>query len=367
MKKIPFFLVCLCCVCAALGAARPVGSAAIKRGFYALKSGSIDGPIWVQADADGHVPPTIDRSLRLNESSEISIGGGALTITVGTPATVAFYQHRGDRAHTVFKEGGKLKTRGFLGQRGVKSMVGTYSFGGGELEVADVFYLAGAGLQEDVSCTFNQSGGTVSLTNTALNVTGPFPLTSSPRAVGIYNFSGGTINALCEVDDPERVGVRKGIGKGTFNWTGGVLNAKRMSESITNSGGRMSPGGEQTVGETLLIGKAPAVYLQQSKGVLSIDIAGRSRYDKLVWKNTSGNATVKLESGTVISINCLKDYKPTSGQTFQIISADRIEASRLLLEGKESRNFSYQIIESGPKTGLALVYTPGKGGGKLAE
>lgn len=83
----------------------PVGSAPIKRGFYALKSGNIDGPIWAQADETGKVPASIDRKLRPGEDAELSIGASNLTITVSTPITVRFYQHRGDRVRTVIKEG----------------------------------------------------------------------------------------------------------------------------------------------------------------------------------------------------------------------------------------------------------------------
>ena len=250
--------------------------------------------------------------------------------------------------------------------RGVKPMVGTYSMTGGTMEVADTFYLAGCGPMEDPTCTFEHTGGTLSLINTALNVTGPFPLTCSPNAVGIYNFSGGTINLLSESDNPERVGIRKGIGKGTFNWTGGVLNAKRLSEGIVNKGGRLSPGGEGIVGETVLISETPQTYTQQSNGILSIDIGGRSRFDQLIWKDKTGRSTVRLEDNAVISINYVKNYEPSGNASFQIIRADRIEGGeRLRLEGSGARDFSYEIIPSGSKAGLRLIYTPGRGGKRI--
>ncbi len=357
---------CGCALWAAPAPSRPVGSAPIKRGFTALKSGNITDPIWTQTLADGTTPPRVDRKLRPGEGDDVSIGGPDTTITIAVPISVNFYQHRGNRVRTAIKEGGALKTNGTTGLRGVKPMVGTYSMTGGSMEVENIFYLAGCGPMEDPTCTFEQSGGTLTLVNTALNITGPFPLTCSPNAVGVYNFSGGTINLLCDIPNPERVGVRKGVGKGTFNWTGGVLNAKHLSEGITNAGGRLSPGGEGVVGETTLVSDIPQTYIQQPNGILSIDIAGRNRFDRLVWKDKTNNSTVRLEDGTTIAVNYLKDYKPSGNLSFQIVQANRIAGGdRLRLEGNAAKDFSYEIIPDGPNAGLRLVYTPGKGGHRV--
>lgn len=348
--------------------AAPAGTRETRVGNYAIKSGNIDDPIWVQMKSDGTLPRAVESKVRPKSGEDISLGINKISLTISIPIEAASYQQRGDKNQTFIKDGGSLKVLAFIGQRGQKPMSGTYSMTGGSLEVKDLFFLAGNSVNEDGTCAFNQSGGTVSVIDRALNVTSPFTLTGSPNAVAVYNFSGGTIHLLAESTIPDRVGIRKGVGNGTFNWTGGVLNAKRLSEGLTNKGGRLSPGGEGEIGETILVSDTPQTYVQEAKGVFSVDIGGRSRFDRLVWKDKSGGSVVKLDSGTVIAVNLHKGYKPGEGATFPIISADRIEGGdHLVFEGPAARDFAYELIPAGPKAGLTLVYAPGKGGQRLQK
>ncbi len=367
--KSPFFLLSLLVLfCVAHTFAAPVGTRQERIGNYAFKSGDFDGPIWRQFVPPQDFPQKIDPKVRAdNPNQDACIGIDNVTVTISKPARANSWQQRGNNNRTVIKEGASFRVNGFTGQRGNKTFRGTISMTGGSLEVNDLFFLCGGNISEDGNCVFEHTGGTVSILNLALNVTSPFPLTASPNAVGVYNFSGGTLNLLSEQQIPDRVGIRKGHGKGTFHWTGGVLNAKFLSEGITNNGGRLSPGGEGGIGETTLVSDTPQTYTQSAKGVLSLDIGGRSRFDRLNWKDKTSRSSVVLESGAVISIKYAGGYKPSGNASFQIINTNQIKADRLTIEGDGARDFSYEIIESGPKAGLRLVLTPGKGGKRLEE
>ncbi len=369
MRPIPTFCAAVAAVVLWTGLlhAQPVGTPKGRVGYYAFESGNFDGPIWRKFEPGKDFPKKIDRNARPNSMEEDAcIGTNDVTVTINKPQIANSWQHRGANNRTLIKEGADFKVNGFTIQRGNNTYRGTISMTGGSLEVKDLFFLCGGNVTEDANCVFDQSGGTVTLVNLALNVTSPFPLTASPTAVGVYNFSGGTINLLSESTAPNRVGIRKGYGKGTFNWTGGVLNAKALSEGITNNGGILSLGGEGVIGETKLISDTAQTYVQAAKGVLSVDLGGRSKFDRLIWKDKTNHSAVKLESGAVIRINCLRGYKPTAGVSFEIISTNRLEGGdRLILEGDAAKDFSYTVTESGPKAGLTLVCTPGKGGRRM--
>ena len=333
-------------------------------GKYAIESGDFHSAIWVRQDANGKFPKRATRDLP-KEDEQACIGKNEVTVTISKPVKIISWLHRANKATTVWKKGAEMETITFYGVRG-KGSVGTFSMVDGSLKVTGGMMLAGQTSVDSATGVFEQTGGSVTLTNFPLALTGDNPLSCSTGAIGIYNLSGGSLNIISERSKPGRTGIVNGLGKGTFNWTGGVLNARRLSGDLVNKGGRLSPGGEGVIGETALDSDVPVTYTQEKDAELSIDIAGGSKYDTVLWMDKTGNSEFVLEDGANIRVNLLNRYKPTSGKGFNVVSADKIRVSgNVGFSGDNAGDFSYEVIERKGKQVLRLEYTPGKGGGAL--
>ncbi len=140
--------------------------------------------------------------------------------------------------------------------------------------------------------TVNHSGGTLTVNRTS---DGSFIIggRNSEDAVGVYNFSGGTVNANTNVF----VGGR---GEGTVNQTGGTFNAN-ASISIGRYNGSTgiwtisdSTLNQTDTGNELIVG-------QQGQGTLTITRSGEVNASGtvLMGDSSSGSGTINLNSGTL--------------------------------------------------------------------
>ena len=345
--------------------AKPVGYGEAAPGKYAITSGEFSGAIWATHGSDGKIGKKTTRD-GPKENEQASIDKNGVTVTMASPAKFVAWLHRADKASTVFKKGAAIEVQTIYGVRG-KGATGTFSMTDGALTVSGQLMLAGQTFVDAATGVFNQSGGTVSVGEFSLCLTGANTLSNSTQATGIYNLSGGVLRITAEKSKPGLCGILKGVGKGVFNWTGGTLDARRLSEDLTNNGGRLSPGGDGAVAETVLDSLEPRVYTQKTLGTLAVDIGGGSKYDRLIWSDQTKASKVVFERGSKIDVNLLGTYKPTAGRGFPVVSADAIVLEGALdFEGKYARDFSYEVVaDKRGKQTLRLEYTPGRGGVKL--
>ena len=153
------------------------------------------------------------------------VNAGTLVVDTGGLVTSGNYssigQLAGDNGTMLLKGTGSFKTSGNDFNVGdIDSAVGTlYVQDTATLTVANLFVASGNDAGSTAMGTVNQSGGTVTQTNTAVGefvIGGRNAATALP--VGVYNLSNGVLNAGSSV----RVG---GNGTGTFNQFGGLFNA----------------------------------------------------------------------------------------------------------------------------------------------
>ncbi len=372
-KSSPSFLSCFTLAALAVCAASPVwaakppdyASSAMTGGSYALVSGDYHSRIWERVPEGEKNKGKVNTNLP-PPTEQACIGRAGVTVTVSKPCTLTSWLHRALDGTTVWKKGGSMYLSGsFYGVRGAKA-VGTFSMlDGGALTVNAGFMLSGQTFIDSSTGVFDQKGGDVTINGSFLGLTGPYILSNSTGAVGIYNLSGGNLNIVSE-----RVrtfcGIINGVGKGTFNWTGGVLNATFLSEDLVNNGGQFNPGGREKIGETKLESEQARTYTQKKKGSLGIDIAGTSKFDRIIWTDKSKNSAFVFEDGALIEPNLLGGHKPTPNRGFAVVTADKIRVEGdLEIAGSFAKDFSWEIEERKGQQVLRLVYTPGKGGGKL--
>ena len=324
--------------------------------YSACKSGEWDSDIWNlrRAYYDDELKG-ITRGKRPGPKDTVQAMKG-ITVRLNKPVEVLSYYNARTNSHLVIERGGVLlvNTR-FEGQGGADGSGSFTVERGGRLEVPNRFILAGK-LQnhENVTGIFNQNGGVVSLA-TPLHLTGHFTQTSSRTATGVYNLNDGELNIITEPGKPG--GIRNGVGKGYFNFNGGTLNSSVLVQDLNNTKkGNLSPGGDGNVGSTVLESEEPSVYTQGKGARMTIDIAGRSKFDQLIWKTPRKGGKVVLEEGAVIWVNYVKNYRASSGASFDIIECDQLEVKGpLVIDGPAGRDFSYEVID-GRKPSLRLKY-----------
>ncbi len=353
---------------------KPVGYSGPADLRQAVLSGNFEDAIWEKVYRDPKDQPAKQKPSKSNAPKENEagvLGRDNVTVTISRPVKLVGWAHNGNGTATWWNPGGAMELTTFYGQRGPKR-TGTFNLNGGSLTINSVMMLAGLMFSDSGTGVFNHTAGTLSITDFALCLTGPFSLSNSTVVTGIYNFSGGTINITSErvlsVSGASGCGIVTGVGKGQFNWTGGVLNTRKLSEDLVNNGGRLSPGGEGVIGTTMLDGANSATYTQKALGILSVDIAGETKFDRLIMTGKNGaTGTVVFESGAKIAVNLPDRYKPPRGRKFSVVRANRIEVRGTLeFIGEAGKDFSYEIIERDGAQELRLESTPGNGGVRLS-
>lgn len=119
-------------------------------------------------------------------------------------------------------------------------------------------------------------------------------------ATAVLNLSGGKLTTKT---------LLMGAG-GSFNFTGGVLNAQTVGFDLVNEGGTIAPG--TSPGVTHVMGD-----LTLDSGVLEIEIGGTAfgEYDQLV---VDGETTL---GGTLQVIDLADDYTPALGDMFALVAS----------------------------------------------
>jgi autotransporter-associated beta strand protein len=123
-----------------------------------------------------------------------------------------------DNATLTMRGTGALSTTSDFNVGDIGNAVGTLNVSGTASLTMNAFFIGSANAAgSTASGTVNQSGGTINQISTAV---GSFAIggRTSASGVGVYNMSGGTLNAGAGI----RVG---GTGAGTLNQSGGLINA----------------------------------------------------------------------------------------------------------------------------------------------
>jgi hypothetical protein len=285
---------------------------------------------------------------KLTTTSDIRAGGNG-----GSAGGVGVFTQSGG---AVLLNGGNVNV-GFG-----NTAVGTYNLSAGSLQVNSGTIIA---VGNRGTGTFDQSGGTVYVkggTNTAnglLNIgrnaagTTPAPnasgtvrISAGTMAVANVRFgnaaAGGGVNQLSISGSGKlltnSISVFAGYtGTNTVSFTGGTLTAASVALPLTNNGGTLAPAtvdfaaapadinalAVNPVGTTTLVGDNG--YTQGATGVLAIDLAGLTSYDKLDIGAGTNTASALL-AGT-IAVNLVSGFNPATGSTFDIVAADALTST----------------------------------------
>ena len=319
--------------------------------YWSRASGNWYSDIWTTIPGTSPVAGAIPGQ---NDSACLGLTKGAISIS--SAVNVYEYSQRAKEAHTYINEGATVHWFRYFGQRGRDAQAGyngTVEMTGGTLHVKDRFIVAGYAHEDIGIGCFHQKGGVVTLEG-ALQLT-QTARTGSPIATGYYSFSGGILNIPSS--NLNACGIRSGIGKGKFEWTGGTLNCRYFFGNIHNATkGNLSPGGDGQIGISMLNAQDPKVYRQGSKASMTIDIASDTRYDRLFWQ-AAGKSEVTLRKGTTLKIFLQNGYRPKKGQTFDVIVADRLLLeSGIVLGGPDGKDFSLSKVRYGSDRIVRLTY-----------
>ncbi len=328
--------------------------------YSARKAGNWDSDIWLLRKT--LESPDFSPAPKGKRPGKMDNADLRRAVTLSSTAEVFRLFNNAHRASFVIAKGGKLAAKHFYGYNGTASATVELQ-NGGELLIENFFFVAGSMPECTGKGEFLQNGGTVSA-KCSLYLAGPWTQTSSPKCTGVYTLAGGVLN----INSPkEKEGISKGVGNGIFYFGKGTLNTRAVAINLENiNGGNLSPGGDAQVGETVLNTDTTAknhpgsvydearTYTQGKNSRLTINLASKSQYDRLIWTTPQRKGSVVLKSGTVIWIENLKKYTPSSGAKFDIILADHLSVEgELSLEGPDARNFSYEVVDG--KT-LRLTY-----------
>jgi hypothetical protein len=269
-------------------------------------------------------------------SGSIIMNGGNVNVGFGTNADTT----RGTGTYTM--SGGSLQLSGSnifaVGNRGV----GTVSQSGGTIYVrgGGTTGPAGAILQlgrntatVGASGTFTLSGGATASTRVLF---GQAVQTSGVASVNTFNLEGtGTLLT-------NEITVNNTAATNTFNFTGGTLTARAINIPLTNNGGALAPAGFDLtlgasdfasipidpIGTTTFSGANG--YTQSATGNLAIDIAALGTND-FVDIGAGGIGAASLAGR--ITVNMLNNFNPPAGSFFDILAADTILNSAVVIGG----------------------------------
>lgn len=139
----------------------------------------------------------------------------------------------------------------------------------------------------------------------------------------------------------------------TFNFTAGTLqNVASFSGNLLQQGGKLAAGAATgvTTDSTIITGN----YTLGSAGTLEVDIAGISTYDVYTIGDVALDGDLALLQG-FFDVNLLGSFVPEEGQTFNVLTADVINASGLSI----SSGFDYEVVAAaGGRQALQLTYVP---------
>ena len=181
---------------------------------------------------------------------------------------------------------------------------GVYALNGGVLSVnGGNSYLAVDGTG---SATLNQSGGTATFQTLDIGYTG------NNGCAGVYNVSGGTLNA--------DVLQKNSNGSSALNLTGrGVLSADTVNFDLSNASGAVAPGQANTTGKTQVNG----TYSNGASATVQIQLAGTGQGTTYDWLSVSGTANL---AGN-LSVNTLEGYTPADGDTFTVVTGSSVSGT----------------------------------------
>lgn len=318
--------------------------------------------------------------MRIGGNPVVNIGNGVPTIG----GAGQFTQTGG----TVIQQGGNVN----VGIRADSSAAtagiaeGTYNLSGenSSLTVMFGFILA---IGNRATGTMNQTGGTVEVKNLAATNNGTLgsriqlgrnALSGTTFTSGTYNLSGGSataalfqfghaaqtsgssVNTLNLSGTGEiRTGTIEFLNTTTatnnFNFTGGKLSANTVGMPITNDGGTLSPYfadfATVTQFNSVVINPVGIMtftgsnsYTQTSRGNLAIDLnVGSNDFVDI----GAGAANVTANIAGRITVNLLNDIDPLVGTTYDILTADTIVNTAVVIGRTPSCNYFQASVEPG--------------------
>ncbi len=244
-----------------------------------------EGGFWGGANASATSQLLLDGGSFLTKGNAVQIGWGRNGYSrLQTGATLDT-----STSGTQSGGGGVLQVGSGNGGTGTWDVQGGTAYIGGDVRVGDG--LAG---------TVNQSGGTVTVNGT---------LYAGWTATSAYNLSGGTLNATT-------LTRFSSSGPGDFNFTGGTLSANTVGSNLvlTNSGGVLAPGLNNTVGQTTVNGNYTVNSLSAT---LQIQMSGTTQTSGYDFLDVNGTAT--LGGDLVVS---LLSFTPNFTDVFEVGEAD---------------------------------------------
>lgn len=222
----------------------------------------------------------------------LGIGGGPATFTmaggtmnVGSGLYISYAS-----AGTLNQSGGTITAAAMrMGEYG--SANSTYQMTGGQLIVGSSSYV---GVYSSGSHVFNQSGGVAQFNDLFLGYVG----------AGTYNLTGGELNANSI-----------SINNGSFSFTGGTLSANTINFNLVNNGGILAPGQTNTTGTTTISGSNN--YTQGLTATLALQLGGTTQGVTYDWLNVGGTANL---NGT-LSVSLVNSFTPAFTDVFTNVTA----------------------------------------------
>jgi outer membrane autotransporter protein len=274
---------------------------------------------------------TITEDLRIGDQSD---SGGAYTLSGGSLSTTnTIVGNRGEGTFT--QTGGSHTVSQTLTLAASSGSSGIYNLQGGSLTAGTVNLNAGGTFNQTGgnlnAATFNQQGGTVT---GCLSNHGTFNYSSGTFSGRLLNYGAVNFNADftaenglanysdMAIDAGRRVtlngqglnnygtlmvnGILVGAGP-LVNDTTGLLGGTGTLQGFFTNRGTVNPG--NSVGTLTVDGS----YTQTDSGILQVEFASDTSYDRLMVTGASGTASL---SGTVTPI-LLNGYRPRAGQIFE--------------------------------------------------
>ena len=283
-------------------------------------------------DITGGLLQISNGALALNAGATASLSGGEIRILYG------YVGYNASPLTTFTQTGGLFTVKNDLAVGRTGAAQGSYLLEDGTLEVGTASRTAPAlRVGRAATGTFTQKGGLVRIPYGGLSL-------GEEGGNGTYNLEGGVLNTPSI--------TRGATGTAAFNWTGGTLHvdtfgSSSLSFNLRQQGGVLAPG--RSIGSTTIYGN----YLQEEAGVLEIEIASPTRFDTVT---VTGQAVLD----GWLQIVLLGGYQPTSGQTFNVLTA---------ASGIQDMGIQLQWDPAGLLPSQYWIYqiVPGQGAGQILQ
>jgi hypothetical protein len=234
-------------------------------------------------------------------------GDGSLTPTQLINNSGATFNNAGTFTGDLYNVGGTVNNNAALNAQGFNFVGGTLTNGGTLIPFEGV---------NDQGTIINAAGGQIFLNSNFANK-GPIQnsgtvsifagttLTNTSGSGSYTQFAGQTI-----------VDGELNVAPTTLQIQGGILSGEgEVNGDTYNTGGTVRPGDGGT-GGTLYLGQ----YAQGS-GAMFDTLIGASNYGRILGV---GDSPFTLVSGALLEINLVDGFKPTDGETFEILNAAEI-------------------------------------------